>query len=92
MLLDFHDRLRKAGLQVSLNEWLTLLRGLQRGIGTLDIDRFYVFALIQDIKDIHSKITSDVTRFKGFDIIAGVVYWVKIYPRIKRMYTVFFKI
>jgi uncharacterized protein with von Willebrand factor type A (vWA) domain len=51
MLLDFHDRLRKAGLQVSLNEWLTLLRGLQRGIGTLDIDRFYIFARLCLIKN-----------------------------------------
>ena len=51
MLLDFHDRLRKAGLPVSLTEWLTLMHGLSVGLGTMDIDRFYSFARLALIKN-----------------------------------------
>jgi len=51
MLLDFHDRLRSAGLRISLNEWLTMLGGLSKNIGTLDLDKFYVFSRLCLIKD-----------------------------------------
>ncbi|MFK8080200.1 MAG: VWA domain-containing protein [Granulosicoccus sp.] len=51
MLLDFHDKLRAAGISVSLTEWLMLMRGLSRGLGTLDIDRFYAFARLTLIKN-----------------------------------------
>ncbi len=51
MLLDFHDRLRIAGLRVSLNEWLTLMCGLSKHIGTLDIDQFYSFARLCLVKN-----------------------------------------
>lgn len=51
MLLDFHDRLRAAGIPVSLTEWLLLMRGMSMGIGTLDIDRFYAFAKLVLIKN-----------------------------------------
>lgn len=51
MLLDFHDRLRKAGLPVSLGEWLTLMQGLQAGLGTLDLERFHGFARLCLVKD-----------------------------------------
>lgn len=51
MLLDFHDRLRAAGISVSLGEWLLLMRGLATGLGTLDIDRFYTFTRLTLIKN-----------------------------------------
>lgn len=51
MLLDFHEKLRKAGIPVSLHEWLVLLQGLSKGVGTLDIDRFYAFARLSLIKN-----------------------------------------
>ena len=51
MLLDFHDKLRQAGIQVSLTEWLLLMRGMSLGLGTLDIDRFYSFARLALIKN-----------------------------------------
>ncbi len=51
MLLDFHDRLRAAGITVSLSEWLLLMRGLSMGLGTLDIDRFYTFARLALVKN-----------------------------------------
>jgi len=51
MLLDFFDRLRQAGLPISLSEWLTLLRGMSNDIGTFDIDRFYAFSRLCLIKN-----------------------------------------
>lgn len=51
MLLDFHDKLRQAGIAISLTEWLILMNGLSKGVGTLDIDRFYTFARLALIKN-----------------------------------------
>lgn len=51
MLLDFHDKLRQAGISISLGEWLAFMRGLSMGIGTLDIDRFYALARLTLIKN-----------------------------------------
>ena len=51
MLLDFFDRLRQADLPVSTGEWLTLMRGLSKGIGTLGLDQFYAFARLCLIKN-----------------------------------------
>jgi uncharacterized protein with von Willebrand factor type A (vWA) domain len=51
MLLDFFDRLRQADLPVSTGEWLTLMRGLSKGIGTLGIEQFYDFARLCLIKN-----------------------------------------
>ena len=51
MLLDFHDRLRQAGLPVSLSEWLTLMQGLQAGLGTLDLENFHSFARLCLVKN-----------------------------------------
>ena len=51
MLLDFFDRLRQADLPISTGEWLTLMRGMSNGIGTLGIDQFYAFARLCLIKN-----------------------------------------
>lgn len=51
MLLDFHDRLRQAGLPISLNEWLTLMQGLQAGLGTLNLENFHAFARLCLVKN-----------------------------------------
>jgi len=51
MLLDFFQHLRKAGLAVSVTEFLSLLEGLSRHIGTLNLDRFYQLARLALIKD-----------------------------------------
>ncbi|MGK0321415.1 MAG: hypothetical protein ACI9JP_003609, partial [Granulosicoccus sp.] len=51
MLLDFFDRLRQADLPVSTGEWLTLMRGMSKGIGTLGLDQFYAFARLCLIKN-----------------------------------------
>ncbi len=51
MLAGLLDMLRRAGLKTGLGEWLLLLDGLSRGIGTLDIDRFHAFARLCLVKD-----------------------------------------
>ena len=51
MLFDFHDHLRRAGIKVSLTEWLNLIDGLSKSVGTLDIDAFYSFARLCLVKN-----------------------------------------
>jgi uncharacterized protein len=51
MLLDLHDQLRRAGLPISLGEWLLLMRGLSEGLGTMDVQQFYTFARLCLIKN-----------------------------------------
>ena len=51
MLLDFYDRLKQAELPVSMGEWLMLMQGMSKGIGTLDIDSFYAFARVCLVKN-----------------------------------------
>jgi len=51
VLLDFHDKLRQAGIRVSLTEWLVLMHGMSKGLGTLHIDQFYAFAKLALVKN-----------------------------------------
>ncbi|PID61888.1 MAG: VWA domain-containing protein [Gammaproteobacteria bacterium] len=51
MLLDFHDRLRAGGIPVSITEWLTLMGGLEKQLGVLDLDAFYHFARLCLVKN-----------------------------------------
>lgn len=51
MLLDLHERLRQAGIKVSIGEWLTLMHGLSKGVGTLNIEGFYAFARLSLVKN-----------------------------------------
>lgn len=51
MLSGLLDALRRAGLNTDMGEWLTLLDGLSRGLGTLDVTRFHAFARLCLVKD-----------------------------------------
>lgn len=51
MLTGLLDTLRTAGLRIGMGEWLTLLNGLSRGIGTLDPERLHSFARLCLVKD-----------------------------------------
>jgi len=51
MLIDFLFELRKAGLPVSLREFLTLVEGLQRHVAWGSMDDFYYFARTALVKD-----------------------------------------
>ena len=51
MFLPFFDHLRKAGVPVSLREFLSFLEGLKRGLATYDVDSFYYLARVSMVKD-----------------------------------------
>ena len=51
MFLPFFDNLRKAGLPVSLREFLGFLEGMKAGLATYDIDAFYFLARTTMVKD-----------------------------------------
>ncbi|MDR9393064.1 vWA domain-containing protein [Roseovarius sp. SYSU LYC5161] len=51
MFLPFFENLRKAGLPVSLREYLTFLEAMASGLVTYDIDGFYYLARSAMVKD-----------------------------------------
>ncbi|MFT6674071.1 MAG: hypothetical protein ACJAVM_000242 [Sulfitobacter sp.] len=51
MFLPFFDQLRRAGVPVSMREFLAFLDGMAAGIATYDIDAFYYLARISMVKD-----------------------------------------
>ena len=51
MFLPFFDNLRKAGVPVSLREFLGFLDGMKSGLATYDIDAFYFLARTTMVKD-----------------------------------------
>ena len=63
MLIDFFFHLRQAKLKVSLNELLTLLEALKRGVIGPSIDEFYYLS--------RSAMVKDETQFDRFDRAFG---------------------
>ena len=51
MFLPFFDNLRKAGLPVSLREFLSFLEGMKAGLATYDVAAFYFLARTVMVKD-----------------------------------------
>ncbi len=51
MFLPFFDNLRKAGLPVSLREYLTFLKAVSAGLVTYDVEGFYYLARSTMVKD-----------------------------------------
>ncbi|WP_420863291.1 vWA domain-containing protein [Algirhabdus cladophorae] len=51
MFLPFFDNLRKAGVPVSLREFLSFLEGLKAGLALYDVEQFYYLARISMVKD-----------------------------------------
>ncbi len=51
MFLPFFENLRKAGIPVSLREYLTFLEGMKKGLATYDIEAFYYLARVSMVKD-----------------------------------------
>jgi len=51
MFLPFFDNLRKAGVPVSLREFLAFLEGMKAGLATYDIDAFYYLSRTIMVKD-----------------------------------------
>ena len=63
MLIDFFFHLRQAKLKVSINELLTLLDALKRGVIGPSIDQFYYLS--------RSALVKDETQFDRFDRAFG---------------------
>ena len=51
MFVPFFDMLRRAGIPVTLREYLTLLEALKLGIGAYDVEHFYYLARATLVKD-----------------------------------------
>lgn len=51
MLLSFFSELRSAKVPVTLNEYLTMLKGLEAGIAQFDVEAFYYFSRTCLVKD-----------------------------------------
>ena len=50
MFLPFFENLRKAGVPVSLREYLTFLEGMKKGLATYDVEAFYYLARVSMVK------------------------------------------
>ena len=51
MFLPFFEQLRKAGIPVSLREFLSFLEGMKTGLATYDVEAFYYLARVSMVKD-----------------------------------------
>ncbi len=51
MFLPFFENLRKAGVPVSLREYLMFLEGMKQGLTTYDVEAFYYLARTAMVKD-----------------------------------------
>jgi uncharacterized protein len=72
MFIPFFDTLRRAGVPVSLREFLTFLEGMSAGIATYDIEEFYFLARTSMVKDEHNLDKFDRAfshSFKGLENI-----------------------
>ena len=73
MFLPFFQELRKAGVPVSLREFLGFLEGLKTGLATYDVEAFYYLARITMVKDERNIDKFDrafAAAFKGLEKIS----------------------
>ncbi|SLN44292.1 VWA domain containing CoxE-like protein [Falsiruegeria litorea R37] len=73
MFLPFFENLRKAGIPVSLREYLTFLEGMKRGLATYDVEAFYYLARVSMVKDERNIDKFDqafANSFKGLEEIS----------------------
>lgn len=74
MFLPFFDNLRKAGLPVSLREFLGFLEGMKAGLATYDIDAFYFLArttMVKDERNLDKFDRAFSATFKGLEEITA---------------------
>lgn len=73
MFLPFFENLRKAGIPVSLREYLTFLEGMKQGLATYDVEAFYYLARVSMVKDERNIDKFDrafANSFKGLEEIS----------------------
>jgi len=74
MFLPFFETLRKAGIPVSLREYLTFLEGMRAGLVTYDIEGFYYLAraaMVKDERMIDRFDRAFATAFEGLESISA---------------------
>ena len=72
MFLPFFENLRKAGVPVSLREYLTFLEGMKLGLATYDVEAFYYLgrtAMVKDERNIDKFDRAFAASFKGLEEI-----------------------
>ena len=72
MFLPFFDNLRKAGVPVSLREFLSFLEGMQAGLATYDVKAFYFLArtiMVKDERHLDRFDRAFAATFQGLDAI-----------------------
>ncbi|MGD9862871.1 MAG: VWA domain-containing protein [Pseudodonghicola sp.] len=72
MFLPFFENLRKAGIPVSLREYLSFLEGMKAGLATYDVEAFYYLARVSMVKDERNLDKFDrafAASFKGLEQI-----------------------
>ncbi|MEX0368391.1 MAG: VWA domain-containing protein [Ruegeria sp.] len=73
MFLPFFENLRKAGIPVSLREYLTFLEAMKQGLATYDVEAFYYLARVSMVKDERNIDKFDrafAASFKGLEKIS----------------------
>ncbi len=73
MFVPFFETLRRAGIPVSLREYLTFLDGMTAGLATYDIDAFYYLAraaMVKDERNLDKFDRAFAHCFKGLEDIA----------------------
>ena len=74
MFLPFFENLRRAGLPVSLREYLTFLEAMGRGLVTYDVEAFYYLArsaMVKDERHIDRFDQAFSTSFSGLETITA---------------------
>ncbi len=74
MFLPFFETLRKAGIPVSLREFLTFLEAMQAGLATYDVEAFYYLArsaMVKDERHIDRFDRAFAEAFKGLETISS---------------------
>ena len=72
MFLPFFDNLRKAGVPVSLREFLAFLEGMKAGLATYDIEAFYFLGrtiMVKDERHIDKFDRAFAATFEGLEAI-----------------------
>ena len=75
MFVSFFLELRKAGVPVSLREYLTLLEGVEAGVPGYSVENFYYFSRAAMVKDERHLDRFDQVFghvFKGLELLDGV--------------------
>ncbi|WP_299692430.1 VWA domain-containing protein [uncultured Tateyamaria sp.] len=72
MFLPFFEHLRRAGIPVSLREFLSFLKGLKAGLATYDIKAFYYLARISLVKDERNIDKFDRAFAAAFEGLEGI--------------------